>query len=185
MLERLETDLYPMPVPRLARILVEPELRFEILEHPQIIQRMHVAGDELAQGPYAGSRRGRRRQERRLRACLFQIFDDGHRLRQHLTVVQAQCGHETLAVELQKFRLPLLAAAQMNWYGGHLETLQIERDAHAVRGGTQRIAVENHTTEPPPLNSPARIVAALINSDMSTPTATNSAPSAKYSRARR
>src|SRR5580704_4386585 len=74
---------------------------------------------------------------------LLEIFDDRQRLDQHLPI-GLERRHQALRVDLEKAGLPLIAAAQMDERALVIEPLQIERDAHAERGGGTKIAVELH-----------------------------------------
>jgi hypothetical protein len=75
----------------------------------------------------------------------IEILDNRKRLRQYLLSI-LQDGHESLRVHAEKFRTQLLATAAREMYGQILVTqaFQVQRNAHAVRGGTAEKAIEFH-----------------------------------------
>ena len=80
-------------IPGVDLCLLMLELPLEILKGNQIIQRMNVTGDRLCDCPNLGAADGVCRQQRGLRMCLIDVFDDGHRLSKHLAAGQHQNGH--------------------------------------------------------------------------------------------
>src|SRR5471030_1463329 len=77
----------PVVVPALDRLLVLAELLAEIAQHPQIVDRVDVAGDDLRQSADAGAVAGMARQQRRLAVRLVEILDDRQRLDESLVLV--------------------------------------------------------------------------------------------------
>src|SRR6516164_8362866 len=64
----------PVPNPFEARGFIELELVLEVFAHARYQERMGIAGYDLSKPPYPCSRAWRRRQERRMRVGLLEIF---------------------------------------------------------------------------------------------------------------
>ena len=135
-------------IPGVDLCLLMLELPLEILKGNQIVQRMDVAGDRLRDGPYLGAADGIWRQQRRLRMCLIEVFDDRHRLSQHLAAGQHQRRHSGLRIDGSILGRVLPSAVFRQMDRDHLigYPFEIERDANAIGGGRAEIGVEFHET---------------------------------------
>jgi hypothetical protein len=81
---------------------------------------------------------------------LVEIFDDGERLRQHVSVVERERRNEPLRIEREIVLCALTAHPQMDerpLVGRY--PFQVERDPHAVCGGRPEVVVESHRRSPP------------------------------------
>jgi hypothetical protein len=101
------------------------------VENLEILDRVNVAGDQLRRRPHlrAADRIGG--QQLWPGDRLVQIFADGEALRQH-RAIDFQRGQQSLWVERQKFRCPLLALAQMMEGIGISDAFQVQRDPHPI-----------------------------------------------------
>ena len=84
----------------------------QILQHSEVIQGMNVTGDDLCESPYTSAPRSISRQQCRGGHDLVQIFDDRERLADRFGVGK-QRRYQSLGIEAQKIRVPLLASTQM------------------------------------------------------------------------
>ncbi len=77
------------PVQRPLRACIGRQLQtaFQILHHPQIVDRVDVAGHQLGQCPHPRAAGGVGRQQRYLRKALVQVFKDRQRLSQHMPLM--------------------------------------------------------------------------------------------------
>ena len=82
----------------------------------QIVERVDLAGYGKRERPYPRPRPslGVGGQQGRLRPDLFQILHDGEGLGENGAVLKDQGRHQTLGIECQIVRRPLLALAQMD-----------------------------------------------------------------------
>jgi len=76
LLDALETKLDPMVEPGLDVRLFVTELPRQVLQHPQIVDRVDVASDRLSQRPHPRPADRVAREQRRRRPRLVEIFDD-------------------------------------------------------------------------------------------------------------
>jgi hypothetical protein len=109
-LERGEAGVDPVPVPGILGLLADIERADQVAQHAQIVQRMDVAADRQCDRAHPGAARQRRRQQRRLRMSLVQVFDDRQRLGHHRVAVD-QRRDELLPVHCPVRILVLLALA--------------------------------------------------------------------------
>src|ERR1700694_3297306 len=77
-LERREPELDPVSVPGVFRVLAHAERAGQILQHPQVVQRMDVARDGLGDSSHPGQSFGCGGRMRRLRALLGPVFGGSH-----------------------------------------------------------------------------------------------------------
>src|SRR5271166_2532581 len=141
--ERLKACSNPVVVPAGNRGLVMAERMGNVAQHPQIIDRMDVAGDNLGEraDPSAVSRvLG---QQRWFWISLVEILDDRQGLDQ-CSVAIYQRRHQSLRVDGEIIGLALVIAPQMDRGGFVLEFFQIEGDPDAECGGGSEITVELH-----------------------------------------
>ena len=115
----------------------------EVVEHAQVVQRVDVAGHAQRQRAHAGAAHGALRQQRGRGVRLFQVFEEGERLRERGAPV-LQRGHERGRVHGAVGGLELLAAAAQQVHGHAVirQPLERERDAHAVGGRAAEVGVE-------------------------------------------
>src|SRR3954454_15204978 len=74
---------------------------------------------------------------------LVEIFNNRQRLDQPFSV-DFQRRHQALRVDAEEFRTALVAPPQMHRDTLVIQLFEIERDAHAERGGRTEIAVQLH-----------------------------------------
>ncbi len=132
-----------MIVPNLDRRLVVAERPVQIAQHPQIVDRMNIAGDDGRQRPYASPIFWVARQQWRHGVGLVEILDDRQRLDEH-SAVHLERWHQALRVDATETRLPLIAAPQMDEGALVIELFQVQGDAHAEGRGRAKIAVQFH-----------------------------------------
>ncbi len=144
--DRVEAFDHPMVVPGVDLGLFVLELTLDVLQRDEIVERMNVAGDHLRNGAHFGAFERVGRQERRLGMGLVEIFDDRQRLGQNLAAGKLERRDALLRIERAEFRLVLRAAVLGQMNGCHLirQTLEIERDTHAIGGGRAEISIELH-----------------------------------------
>jgi hypothetical protein len=130
-------------VPGLDRRFVLTERPVQIAQHPQIVDRMDVAGYDRGQCPHPGPVLRIARQQRRRGICLVEILDDRQRLNEH-RAIDLQRRHEPLRIDAAETRLPLVAAPQMDKGALVIELFQVQGDAHAEGRGRAKIAVQFH-----------------------------------------
>src|SRR5438270_1127781 len=115
---------------------------------------MNVAGDDVSEptNPCPACRLAR--QQRRFGICLVEIFEDRQRLDQGVAV-RLQRRHQPLRIDRKKAGFPLVATAQMDERALVVESFEVQRDAHAKRGGGAEIAVKLHAGALSPSRGPA------------------------------
>jgi hypothetical protein len=74
----------------------------------------------------------------------FQVFDDGHRLREQVAVIGLQHRHQRVALALGVGRRVLLALHKVHRQVFVGQALDLERDAHAERRRGAEVVVELH-----------------------------------------
>src|SRR5690606_8342657 len=131
------------PRPALALGLRHPPLALEELQHAQVVERVDVAGDHLRQRAHALAVARGRRHQRRLRPHLVQVLEDRQRLPQHALPL-LQHRHQFLRVGLAEGVGVLLAAVAHQVHRDDLvrQPLQVEADAHPVRGAGAPVRIQ-------------------------------------------
>src|SRR5688572_13924887 len=142
-LERVEPFAYPVAVPVVAPRLVDLELLREVLQHAQVVERVDVAGDRERDRAHPRAILETLGQKRRQRMLLVEVLDDRERLRE-APLTDHQRRHEPLRVQLEVAGRALFALAQVDEAALGREPLQVQGDAHAVRGGGAEVIVEEH-----------------------------------------
>jgi hypothetical protein len=94
LLDGRKAGLDPVAVPGVDRLLVLVHAVAEILQDPQVVERVDVAGHRLGDRPDAGARHGIGRQQRRIGVDLVEILDDGERLGEDVAAVELQRRHQ-------------------------------------------------------------------------------------------
>src|SRR5438477_1075569 len=89
-LQRFERFSRPVLQPAVARGLVEAHLALEIGADARHDERVAFAGDDQSEPANTGAAARVARQERWLRVCLFEVFENSHRLDQGRAVVDEQ-----------------------------------------------------------------------------------------------
>ena len=140
----IETRLDPVSRPGKSAFLGLAELFTQIAHHAQVLDRMDIGGRNQGQCPHARAAHWILGQQRRLRMGLLQILEDGERLGQHFAGIEHQGWHQHLRIEDRIVRRPLLALAQVPRGVLDHDTLEIERDTHAIRRRRTKIADELH-----------------------------------------
>lgn len=131
----------PMSAPVERAGLVQPKSRFDVIEHPQVLQRMNIAGDDLCEGADMGAGDRVGGEQGGLRMDLLQPLDDCEGLGQNLRA-SFQCRNQTLRVYRGKGVGPLLTRAEVDRQGFGLHGFQVERDPAAIGGRGTEIAIE-------------------------------------------
>ena len=93
--------------------VAQREFVLQILQDPEVVDRVDVARDDLGQRPDPRAVLGCGREEGRLREPFLQILDDGEGLREH-GAVMFQGRNQALGILFQKLGRPLFAAAQVD-----------------------------------------------------------------------
>ena len=143
-LDRLEADVAPVAVPAVLLRRRHAQRAGQVVQHPQVVERVDLAGDRQRQRAHPRARGRRARQQRRRRMHLVQPLDDRERLRQHVALVGDQRRHEALRIEREVGVGELRVAAQVDEHALRGEPLEVQRDAHAVRGRRAEVVVELH-----------------------------------------
>ncbi len=142
-LERLKAGIDPVIVPSRDRGLVVVQRMRQVAQHPKIVDRMNVAGDDLGQRTHPRALGRVARKQRRIGINLVEIFDDRQRLDERPAAI-IEGRHQALRVDGEVIGLGLIVSSQMNGRGLVVELLQIEGDADAEGGRGAKIAVEFH-----------------------------------------
>ena len=124
-----------MAVPGVALVLGAAELVLEVFEHPEIVQRVEVAGDHLGQRPDPAPRRRALGQEGRRRMGLVEVFEDRHGLDQ-CGVAIFEHRHQLLRIEGREGVGELRAAILQQVHRGALghDPLEVQADTDAEAG---------------------------------------------------
>jgi hypothetical protein len=151
LLQRAETPRDPVRVPGVDLRLVVPERRAQVVQHPQVVQRVDVAGDGERESAHLRALRGRARQQRRRRVRFLEVLDDGERLADDLVAVDEH-RDQPLGVQREELRRALRArgGAQVDRDALMRESLVVKRDARPVGGGAAKKRVELHRSSPVP-----------------------------------
>src|SRR6202171_6389088 len=135
--ERFERLQRPMLQPAIARSLVLMHLALEIVADARNDERVSVARDDQREPSNAGAAARVLGQQRRLRADLFQVLDDGERLKERRAVVHDQCPNQPfgvggLGVVALVVVAMLYALQQINVLLLGFEAFERQRYAHAI-----------------------------------------------------
>ena len=142
-LQRGEALADPVPVPARDRLLVLAERPLQVGEHPQVVERMDVAGDGERHRAHGRAILCTARQQRRLGMSLLEVLADRQRLREHVAVVLER-RYESLRIELQVVAVPLLATVAQQVLRHRLvaESLEVQCDPHPVRSRASPVGVQ-------------------------------------------
>ena len=148
--ERRQPAVYPVLQPSGYLVRCGAEFCAQVIRRSQILQRLDIRYDQLCQCTNVGTAEGIGRQQGRLRVGLFQPFENGPGLRQHLPI-HFQRGHAALRVQAQIVCRELLLATGGNVYRAIVrrQALQAESDADAIGGAAAPKAMENHALSLP------------------------------------
>jgi hypothetical protein len=132
--EGIQAIADPVPHPLVTLGLRDVPFAFEVLQHAQVVERVHVAGDDLRQGAHALAVARGGGQQRGRGPDFVQVFEDRHRLAQHALAV-FEHGHQALRIAGAEFGRVLFAPVSQQVDGGQLvgQALEMEPDAHAIR----------------------------------------------------
>src|SRR5580658_4144564 len=133
LLERREAEPHPVRIPGVHRGVILAERRTQIVERPQIVEWVDVAGYMQRKRAHLRARERIARQQRRLRVRVLEIFEDCERLAEHMVAVQ-QHRNQFLRIERAQLHQLLLPG----------DALEVECNAHPVGGGAAEITVELH-----------------------------------------
>ncbi len=135
--------LDPVPVPAVLLLFGERQVAHQVAQHPQVVERMDLAGDRQCRRAHVGAQFRLMRQKRRLRPGLFQVLDDRQRLRQAPAFV-LQHRHQLGRVECLEVIAQVFVLQQADWHDLVRQPLEMERDPHAERCRRAGGAVEGH-----------------------------------------
>jgi hypothetical protein len=139
--ERLKASGNPVVVPARNRGLVMAERVGKVAQHPQIIDRMDVAGDNLCERADPSPIGRVLSQQGRLGIGLVEILDDRQRLDQ-CPVAIYQRRYQSLGIDGEIIGLGLVVAPQMDRGGFVFEIFEIEGDSDAECGGGPEIPIK-------------------------------------------
>jgi len=133
------------------RVLVGVQRVLDVLEHRQILKRLHARVDQLGELPRARAQETIGRQERRLRKPLLEIFDDGDRLREQSArarLFHLERRHLLERIDGAILGRELLAAVapQIHRRGLVRHPFVVQRDAHPPARRRPPIRVELHAS---------------------------------------
>ena len=155
LLEAAEPFRDPVPVPGRHGLLALRQRTLEVVEDPQVVEGMDVAGDGERHRADHRPLTGIRRQQRRIRASLVQVLDDRYGLAEDPARVLER-WHESLRIEREVVLVPVLATApdKVQRHVLDLEPLEVQGNPHAVGGGAAEIGVELHAATIPCWRTP-------------------------------
>ena len=134
----------PVAIPGVLLLFADLEDAVEIFEDTQVVERVNIAGHQQRQGAHPRAiRRPLRQQGRGRRAGFLQILDDRERLRDRIGAVD-QRGHQQRRIDRLIRRALVGPLDQMNERRFIGQPLQVQRDAHPVRGRGTKVGVELH-----------------------------------------
>src|ERR1700733_7936076 len=165
-----------MIVPGVDRTLFLVQLVLQVAQRADIVEWMDVAGDEVGERARLGASDRVLGQQRRLGLRLGEIFDDGERLQQMLAARRDQHRHAHLRIDGAEFR-PLVVAAfldQMDRRRLVGDALEIERDAHAIRGRRAEVGIKFHASSYSSPSKSSRSIASVSFTDSATSSADRS-----------
>src|SRR4249919_1763317 len=133
--ERIQPFADPMAHPFVALGLRHVPFAFEVLQHAQVVERVHVAGDHLRERTHALAVARGGGQQRGRGPHFIEVFEDRHRLPHHALAV-FEHRHQALRIGRAEFGAMLFAAVAQQVHGGDLvfQALEVQADAYAIRG---------------------------------------------------
>ena len=149
--QRRQSAAQPVALPLQLDVLALTHLAFDVFEHPQIAQWVRIGHHRQRQRAHAGTARRIGRQQRRLRARLFQILENRQRLADNGSVVVLQRRQKRGGIDGAIRIRELLAAIAQQVHRLRLvgQPLQIERDPHPIGGRAAEVGVELHGLRSP------------------------------------
>src|SRR5579859_3432911 len=141
-LQRPEAFFHPMTHPDRHHLIPLPQRAAQIIADPEIIDRMDVGDHQLGHPAHHAAIGRALRQQGRLGVGFFEIFENGHRLAENMTV-DLQGRHQPLRIERQIVGRALFAFGQMDGLGLEGNALPRQSGADAIGGGTAEIAVKH------------------------------------------
>src|SRR5690606_38900048 len=144
-LDGAQPDIDPVPVPGVLGVFIHAHDMLQVLEHAQVVERVNVAGNGLCDGTNARPPGCVGRQQRRLRMCLFQVFQNGHGLTDGQFAIH-QRRHQRRGVQrlvVGRILLPPVLE-EVHGHGFIGQTLEVESNAYAVGSRAAEITVELH-----------------------------------------
>ena len=151
--EAFQPRAHPVVVPLGFGGFIRLHVAHQVRQHPQVVQRMHLASHCLRQRAHPGTPPWVCRQQRRLWMGFIQKLDDGHGLCQHLPI-HLQSRHQLLRGYGGIGWLQLFTPYQVHRHIRVVQPLELQRHPHAVRCRGAKVVVEFHahsiTTAPAP-----------------------------------
>ena len=144
LLKRSEPGLHPVLVPGVDLALVMPQWFFEVVEDAQVVERVHLAGNQLAQLPDSCGFQRILRDERIFRRKRVEVLDDRQRLGQHGSVVQHERRNQSLRIESEKSGVALLALAQVDRAAFDLQAFESQGNADSEPRRGSEVVEEKH-----------------------------------------
>ena len=142
-LDGRQPAFHPMAIPAVALLLRQTQPVAQIAQHPQIVERVDVAGDRLGDGADPRPCRRAVGQQCRPGVGFLQIVQDGQGLGQHRAVIKRQGRNQVLRVEGAIGRQLLLAAAagQMDGHRVVFQSLEPQGDADTEGCGRAEVRI--------------------------------------------
>src|SRR5438105_10490093 len=132
--ERFERLQCPVLQPAVARSFVQMHFSFEIAADTRHDERMGVARDNHREPANAGAAAWVLGQQRRCRGGLFQVLDDGERLKERRAAVDHERWNHALRIDRLVVVAMLHALQQVDVLLLRLYSLERQRHAYAVGG---------------------------------------------------
>ncbi len=119
----------PVAIPASLLLVVGPEVLFQIVEHPQIVERVNITGDHVDDLAHPGPRVGGRGHQGVGGIGLVKVLHDGDRLTDlHIAIHQKR--HQPLRVDPAIGLLALLALPQIDGMLLVGESLKLQHDPY-------------------------------------------------------
>ena len=142
-LKGLKAVAHPVTVPDVFSLFFNLQHLHQVLQNPQVVEWMNLAGDALRQRT---NLRPPQRIVGKQRGCwvlFIKVLDDGHGLRQPLAI-HLKHWHQLLGRYGRIFALLVLAFGNLHRNIVIAQAFEFKRNSHAKRGAGAKIAVELH-----------------------------------------
>ena len=124
-----------MGIPAILIGLTDRQLLLKVAQHPWVVQRVHVASDEIGKAQHLGPGERIGRQQGWLRIALIKKVDDRQRLRDPLSL-NLQHGHGSRSIDhAEKCRIAMFSHADIHRHDLVSHPLQGKRNAHSIGCG--------------------------------------------------
>ncbi|MNF96707.1 hypothetical protein D3C85_1257070 [compost metagenome] len=122
-----------MAIPGIARRLALPQLLLQVVQHPQVVEGVSVAGDHVDYLAHPGPLLGGGGHQGVGRIGLVEVLHDGHRLTQlHIPVDEKR--HQPLGIDPAIGLLFLLTLSQIDRVLLITKSLELQHQTHAKAG---------------------------------------------------